>query len=181
MGLRRLVAGALVLALLAGVASGKRRGFEGGSEESVITVDERKGAVELRNSLDAGEDAECFCFKDIDFDEENDDKKEDWGQCAGLTDGSGCDDFCASRPEKYKVFLGGESGAQSISYCQDDGDCKCLDVNDSEDWDYEIIYNFKGGSAKMNLAACYAGCNQMCKAIKTKKWEKGGCVWPFRK
>ena len=85
-----------------------------------------------------------------------------------------------NKKEKYHVSLSSEVGTQTVSYCQDDGDCKCLDAQESAStWEYKLIHTFQVTQDKrlqsMNLGECYSKCNDMC---KDAGWKKGGCVWP---
>eukprot|EP00930_Biecheleria_cincta_P057850 TRINITY_DN43721_c0_g1_i1.p1 TRINITY_DN43721_c0_g1~~TRINITY_DN43721_c0_g1_i1.p1 ORF type:complete len:558 (-),score=115.04 TRINITY_DN43721_c0_g1_i1:89-1693(-) len=126
------------------------------------------------------EDAECFCFNKMDYDEEAEYQKVGFAQCAGMAGTEyRCDKHC-NRKDKYHVTLSSESGTQTVSYCQDDGDCQCLDARESSSaWEYKLIHTFQITQDKrlqgMNLGECYSKCNKMC---KNAGWTKGGCVWP---
>mmetsp|Transcript_38979 Transcript_38979/g.61706 ORF Transcript_38979/g.61706 Transcript_38979/m.61706 type:complete len:196 (+) Transcript_38979:89-676(+) len=149
--------------------------------------DDSTSLVELNTS--SAEDAECFCFADgVDFDEEREYSKASFETCSGITGSQSgrCNEFCETKP-KYRVRLSGEGGTQTISYCQNDGDCKCLDVQESNKktpWrqgiTYKLYKTYKVTDSRhsqfLNLAWCYARCNTECKDIG---WAKGSCVWPY--
>lgn len=133
------------------------------------------------STRDDAEDADCFCFKNVDYDEEAEYQKVGFAECAGMI---GKDYQCAShcaKKDKYHITLSSENATtQTISYCQDDGDCKCLDADESHDkWQYKKEASFRLTDDRrlqgMNLGECYSKCNKVC---KEKGWSKGGCIWP---
>merc|ERR1711879_458355 len=67
------------------------------------------------------EDADCFCFNNVDYDEEAEYQKVGFAECAGM---AGKDYLCAShcaKKDKYHITLSSEGPTtQTISHCQDD-------------------------------------------------------------
>eukprot|EP00747_Dinoflagellata_sp_TGD_P182648 gnl/TRDRNA2_/TRDRNA2_36982_c0_seq1.p1 gnl/TRDRNA2_/TRDRNA2_36982_c0~~gnl/TRDRNA2_/TRDRNA2_36982_c0_seq1.p1 ORF type:complete len:309 (+),score=71.87 gnl/TRDRNA2_/TRDRNA2_36982_c0_seq1:63-989(+) len=133
------------------------------------------------------EDAECFCFSGAKYNEEaklKDGMHAGLAVCAGLQgDFYRCSEHCETN-SKHALTLQGETGKQTASYCQDDGDCKCLDAATSftrAHFSYKKVKTFKVTNLESqqwrSIAVCYLGCKTLC---EDAGFDDSGCIWPMK-
>jgi len=124
------------------------------------------------------EDADCWCFTDADFDDEDDIEYQSFEECIGLYhEAFSCNEQC-EKEEKYVIDT--EKGRQSLSICNG-RECKCLDMEETMEQSHtrKKVHSFNAIKQKyfehFNLETCYSMCPQLC---YREGFPKAACMWP---
>eukprot|EP00928_Gymnodinium_smaydae_P074219 TRINITY_DN57286_c0_g1_i1.p1 TRINITY_DN57286_c0_g1~~TRINITY_DN57286_c0_g1_i1.p1 ORF type:complete len:192 (+),score=27.75 TRINITY_DN57286_c0_g1_i1:52-627(+) len=180
-----------VVILLPRLAAGGRESRVGLAQSETFEFKIENANISDVSWPGGAEDAECFCFRNSDFDGEKEADswltrrhKKTFERCAGMKGAkSRCNELCEEEG-KYKVLMQGEPGVQTVSHCKDDGTCRCLDIQDSirkAGFAYAKKENYKLTEdvriQGISLAKCYSECPAVC---MQHGFEKGGCIWPIR-